>query len=140
MTLSGKRNFGIWLRTMPPGAVPPSRMVTATDRGQVARHGQRGRTSADADNALAIPGHRDGQAFFDIILQVSRNAFQAANRHRFGINPPTPARRFAGTIANTPENAGEDVGTPVDHVGFRVMAGCDQADVLGNGVWAGHAH
>ena len=50
-----------------------------------------------------------------------------------GKDAAAAARRLARTIAGAPENAGEDVRFPVDHIRIAVTACGDQADVFGDG-------
>src|SRR5690606_34756805 len=110
------------------------------DRGEVAGHRERGRAATDAGDARRIgPCGWTGQAIADVVLQIGGNAFQPADRHRFGLlrllllDTSAPAGRFAGPVAGAPENAGKDVGAPVDHVGVAMTPGGNQPDVLGNG-------
>ena len=122
-------------------------------RRQVARHGERGRTGADAGDALAVflLRHRR-QARTYVSLVVGGDPFQAADRNRFPgcaaggsfghlgrrfLDPAAAAGRLAWTVAGTPENAGEDIRFPVDHVGIIVAACGDQADVFRNGGMGG---
>ncbi len=114
------------------------------ERHQVARHGERSRTGADAGNALAVfLFRRFRQSRTDVVLVVGGDAFQSANGDRFGLlavtllHAPAPAGRFARTIAGAPEDAGEDIGFPVDHVGVAVTPGSDHPDVFGDGGMGG---
>ncbi len=114
-------------------AVVKHRDLVAEHR-QVARHGQRSGTGADAGDAFAVLFlRRPRQAVLDVVLEVGADALQPADGHRLLVHPAATAGRFAGTIANAPQDAGKDIRAPVDHVGIRVAAGGNQADVLGNG-------
>ena len=101
---------------------------------QVAGHGQRRGAGADTGDALAVLGRRRlRQPLGEIVLEVGRNALQAADGDRFLVNAAAPAGRLAGTVAHAPENSREHVRPPVDHVGVRITARSDQADVFGHG-------
>ncbi len=79
-----------------------------------------------------------GHARLDVALVVGGDALEAADRDRFGflavvfLDAAAPAGRFAGPVAGAPEDAGEDVGLPVDHVGIGVAPCRDQPDVFGD--------
>ena len=110
------------------------------ERRQIARDGQRGRPAADADDALAVRRRDDArQVLGDVVLVVGGDALQAADRDRLGLlglrflDPAAPAGGLAGPVAGAPEDAREDVGFPVHHVGVGVATGGDQADVFGDG-------
>ncbi len=47
---------------------------------------------------------------------ICRDTFQSTNRDRLVLDPAAAAGGFAGSIANTAEDAGKDVGFPVQHV------------------------
>ena len=55
MIASGRRNFGIWLRIMPParGSRIEQHQLVA-ERREVARDGQRGGAGADQGDSLAV--------------------------------------------------------------------------------------
>ena len=82
---------------------------------------------------------RLGQARADVVLEVGRHALEAADRYRLRLlavaflDAPAPAGGLTGAIAGAAEDAGEDVRSPVDHVGVAVAALRDQPDVFGNG-------
>ena len=64
---------------------------------------------------------------------VGGDALQAADRDRVLLHTAAPAGRFARPVAGAPEDAGEDVRPPIDHVGVAVAAFRDQPDVFGYG-------
>src|ERR1700733_2216715 len=102
-----------------------------THRREVARNSQRSGATADQRNAVAVLAcGRLRQAIADIFLEVGGDAFQAADRDRFFLNPAAPASGLAGTITCAPEYAGKDIRMPIDHVGVAVAARRDQADVF----------
>ena len=103
------------------------------DRQQVVRDSERRRARADAGDPLAVAlRRRPRQARRDVVAQVRRDALQAADRDRLFLDPPAPAGRLARPVADTPEDAREDVRLAVDDVGVRVAALGDQPDVLGH--------
>ncbi len=105
---------------------------------EVARHGQRGRAGAHQGDALAILLLRCGrQAVADVVLVVGGDALQAADRHRLVLDPAASAGGLAGTVAGPPEDSGEDIGLPVDHIGVAIALRRDQPDVFGNGGMGG---
>ena len=101
------------------------------ERHQIARDGQRGRAGADEGDALAVLLARDRrQIGADVALVVGGDALQPADRHRLLLDPAAPAGRLARAVAGAPENAGEDVRIPVDHIGVGVAPVGDQPDVF----------
>src|SRR5271166_379166 len=101
------------------------------ERRKVTRDCQRCRPAADQRNTLAVAdGSRAGQAGTDIVLEVRRNALQAADRNRLLFHADPPAGRLAWPVAGTPENSGKDIGFPIDHVGVAVAASGNQSDVF----------
>ena len=67
----------------------------------------------------------------DLSFQVGGHALQAANGNRLvSFQPPAPAGRFAGAVAGSAQNAGEDVGLPVQHIAFGIFPLGNQADVF----------
>ena len=64
--------------------------------------------------------------------EIGGHAFQAADSHGFLIHPAAAAGRFAGPVADAPEDAGEHVGFPVQHIGIREASLSDETDVFGN--------
>ena len=127
--------------------MPPALRVAVEDddvvaeRREVARDGERGRPGADAGDALAVLlraaacGRRSRMS--SLLSAATRFRRQIATGSGFSalrfLDAAAPARRLARTIAGAPEDAGEDVRLPVDHVGVAVAAGGDQPDVFGNG-------
>ena len=109
------------------------------ERRQVARDGQRRRAGADAGDALAVLAPRlRGRYSVMSSLKSAATRFSrqiatgsGLRRLRF-LDPAAPAGGLAGPVAGAPEDAGEDIGFPVDEVGVGVAAGRDQADVLGD--------
>ena len=101
---------------------------------QVPGDGERGRPSTDQRDVLAVlaPGNL-GHELDDAALVVSGGALQATDGHRIALDTPTPAGRLARAVAGAPQDAGEDIRLPVDHVGVGVAFGGDHADVLRHG-------
>jgi hypothetical protein len=63
---------------------------------------------------------------------IGGDALQAADGDGFGFDTAATARGLAGPVADTAENAGEDVRFTVDEIGFRELTLCDEPDVLGD--------
>ena len=103
------------------------------ERGEIARHRERGGTAADQRDALAVLRSGLGQAMGDVVLEVGGDALQAADRDRRLLDAAAAARRLARTIAGASEDSRKHVRLPIDHVGVAVAAFGDQADVFGNG-------
>src|SRR5260221_6127214 len=107
--------------------------AVVTQWHQVARHGQRGWSGADQGDALTVLLLRNcRQVGADVALGVSRDPLQPADRHRFLLDQAAAAGRLARTIAGAPQNAGKDVGFPIDRPGLGVFLVRDQADVFGH--------
>jgi hypothetical protein len=112
-----------------------------TERRQVARDRQARGAGADAGDPLAVARRRSRQPRADIVLQVGGDALQAADRDRLGaraelvavLDAAAPARRLARAVAGAPEDPGEHVRNPVDHIGVGVTPLGDQPDVMRNG-------
>jgi hypothetical protein len=103
------------------------------ERREITRNRERGGAAAHERDAPAVL--RDGrlrQAITDVVLEIGRNPLETADRNRFLLNAPAPAGRFARPVAGAPENPGEHVGFPIDHVGVAVATSGDQPDVFGN--------
>src|SRR4029077_5916946 len=112
-------------------AVAVEQHAVVAERHQIARYGQRSRPGADEDDALAVLLARDlWQIGADVALVVSRDALQPADRHWLVFDPAAPAGGLAGTVAGAPQDAGENVRIPVDHVGVGVAPVGDQPDVF----------
>ena len=73
-----------------------------------------------------------GSRAADIVAMVRGDALQAADGDRLFFDAPAPAGRLAGPVADAPEDAGEDVGMAVHHVGVGEAPLRDQPDVFGN--------
>ena len=100
-TVSGRRNFGIWVRIMPPAVVVAViEHAGIAERQQIARHRQRGGAGADQRHALAVfRGRRCRHAVANIVLVVGGDALQAADGDRlaFLVTSSTRPRRQAGS-------------------------------------------
>ena len=103
------------------------------ERHQVVRDGERCRAGADAGDALAVFLAGDfRKAIRDVVAQVGRDALQAADGDGFAVHAAAAAGRLAGAIAGAPENRGEHIRFPVEHVGVGIAALRDQTNVFGN--------
>src|SRR5690606_28890940 len=79
------------------------------------------------------------QAGADVVLEIGRDPLEPAYRHRLGapagdfrvLDPGAPTGRLAGPVAGPAEDAGENIGSPVDHVRIGETPLRDQADVFG---------
>src|SRR3984893_19037723 len=66
------------------------------ERRQVARDRERGGAAAHERDALAVlGGRRLGQAGADVVLEIGRRPFEAADRDRLVLHAHAPARWFA---------------------------------------------
>src|SRR5882757_6254177 len=74
---------------------------------------------------------------FDVVLEVGGDALQPADRNRCFLDASAAARRLAGTVAGSPQDSGEHVRLPIDHVGVAITPLSNQPDVLGNGCVCG---
>ena len=63
---------------------------------------------------------------------IRGNALQPADGDRFFLDAAAAAGGFAGPVAHPAQNAGENIGFAIHHVGLGELALSDQADVLGN--------
>ena len=61
---------------------------------------------------------------------IRRNALQAANRDGPVFDSTTSACRFAGAVAHSPQNAGEDIGCSICQIRFAELPLGNQADVM----------
>ena len=121
-------------RIRPPGSAKllEDRDLVA-ERREIVGHRQRGRSGADAGDALAVLLRGDrGQPVADVVAQIGRDALQAADRDRLVVDARAAAGRLARSVAGTAQDAGEHVGLPVEHVRVGVPSLRDQPDVLGN--------
>jgi hypothetical protein len=78
-------------------------------------------------------GGRRRQPSADVALVVGGDALEPADGDRLVLDPAAAAGRLARAVAGPPEDPGEDVGFPVDHIGVGVAALRDQADVFRDG-------
>ena len=103
------------------------------ERHEIARDRQRGRPGADAGDAFAVlEAGSFGQESADVVAIIGGDALQTADGDRFSFDPPAATRRFAGSVADAPEYAGEDVGLTIDQIGVRESTLRDQPDVFRN--------
>ena len=115
-------------------------------RRQIARHGQRRRAGADQRDALAVlrfggDGSRSRMSSLKSAAtrfkrQIATGSGLALAFAISGEPSSTRPRRHAGSHGRSqvrPEDAGKNVGLPVDEVGVAVMTRGDQPDVFGNG-------
>src|SRR5665647_498202 len=110
------------------------------ERGEVARHGERGGAGADQRDALAVLARCGlGQPRGDVVLEIGGHALEPADRHRLVLDAHAPAGRLARTVAGAPENSRKHVRFPIDHVGVGIAARRDQPDIFRNGCvgWTG---
>src|SRR5262249_46622130 len=78
------------------------------ERREVARDRERGGAAAHERDALAVlGGRRLGQAGADVVLEVSRDPFQAADRDRLVLHAHAPAGWFARPVAGAAEDSGK---------------------------------
>jgi hypothetical protein len=63
---------------------------------------------------------------------VGGHPFQTTDGDRCLFNPLAAAGRFTRAVTDSSENAGKDVGLPVDGKGLVIFAVADQADILRN--------
>src|SRR5258706_1695388 len=67
----------------------------------------------------------------DLPFEVGGHPFEPANGHGFvSLQPPAPAGGLAGTVTGAPQDAGKDVGLPVQHVGVGVAPLGNHPDIL----------
>ena len=104
------------------------------ERHQVARDGQGGRSGTNQRYSFSVLFLWNlGQARLDIILKIGANALEAADGHGFIFDASAATGRFAGAVTGSAENAWKNIRFPVDHVGIRIAAGGDQADIFRHG-------
>jgi hypothetical protein len=105
--------------------------AAVTERRQVTGDGKGRRAAVHEGDALAVPaGGELRQERADLALVIGRGTLQAADRHRLLLHPAAAAGGLARPIAGATQDAGEDIGLPVDHVGLGVTAFRDQPDVV----------
>ena len=63
---------------------------------------------------------------------IRGDALQSADGDRLFLDSAAAAGGFAGPVADSAQNAREDVGFSIHHVGFGELALGDQPDVFGN--------
>src|SRR5947208_7893167 len=102
------------------------------ERREVARHSERSGTAADQRNALAVLRNRLRHAVPDVVLEVGRDALEAADRNRGFLDAAAAACRLAWTIARASQDSGKHVRSPIDHVGVAITPLGNQTDVFGN--------
>ena len=119
--------------------MPPARASASNtddlvaDRGEIAGDGQRRWPGADAGDALAVALIGGlGQTIPNVALAVGGDALQPADRDRLFLHASAPAGGLARAVAGAPENAGEDVRLPVDHIGADMVAVGDAANIFGH--------
>ena len=61
---------------------------------------------------------------------IGGDALEAADGYGFSFDAAAATGGLAGAIANTPENAGKNIGFAVDQVGVGELSLRDQPDVL----------
>lgn len=66
----------------------------------------------------------------DVTAMIGGDALQAADRDGLAIQSSTPAGGFARAVAGTPEDSGEYVRLPVNHVRIGVASLSNQPDVF----------
>ena len=104
--------------------------AVVAERGEIARHRQRGGTAADNRDALAVLGAGARHPPFDVVLEIGGHALEAADRDRSFLNPAAATGRLAWAIAGASENSRKHIRFPIDHVGVAVAAFGDQADIF----------
>src|SRR5258706_2066197 len=80
------------------------------EREEVVGDRERGRTGTDERNPLSVPDcRRLRKVFLDVVPQVRRHSFQAADGDGLSVYPSSPASRLAGSVAGAAEDAREDI-------------------------------
>src|SRR6202035_354149 len=100
--------------------------AVVTERGEVARHRERGGAAADNRDALAVLRNWPRHAVLDVVLEIGGDALQPADRDRRFLDAAAAARGLARPIAGASENARKHVRSPIDHVGVAIAAFGDQ--------------
>ena len=135
ITVSGRRNFGICVRIMPPACGSSSNTThVVAERQQIARDGRarrgRRRPARCACRSSARRGLGRRARMSSLLSAATRLRRQIATGSL--LDAAAPAGRLAGPVAGAPENAGKHVRIPIDHVGVGVAARRDQADIFGH--------
>ena len=107
--------------------------AVVAERGEIARHRERGWAAAHQRDALAVLRRGLRQPAADVVLEIGGDALQAADRDRLFLDAAAPAGRLARAVAGASENSRKHVRAPIDHVGVAVAAFGDQSDVFRNG-------
>src|SRR3984957_16538644 len=103
------------------------------DRGEIARDRQRRWAPTDAGDALAISlRRRTWQERGNVLLVIGGDAFKPANRDRLFLEAAPATGRLARTIACAPQNSGEHIRLPIDHVSSVIVPRSDLADIFGD--------
>ena len=122
---------GSGVRIMPPALASPSNTVTSiAERREVARHGERRRARRRRRRCACRSSSPALRAGARGCRPCSRRRRASGGRSRparacsalLFLDAAAPAGGLAGPVAGAPEDAGEDVGLPVDHVGVAVAA------------------
>ena len=66
------------------------------------------------------------------LLMIGGDALEPADRDRLLLEPSPAAGGLARTVAGAPQNPGEHVRLPVDHIGAVIVARRDLADIFGD--------
>jgi hypothetical protein len=67
-----------------------------------------------------------------IALVVGADSFEAADGNRLFLDSASAADRFARSVADPPQDSGEDVRFPVDHIGVIIFFGRDKPNIFRN--------
>src|SRR5690606_1445350 len=124
------------LRSHHPAPLMPfiEQVDLITQRRQVARHGKRGRATADKTYLLAVLLYgRQRNSVFDVALIVGSHTFQPAYCHGLLIDPATAAGGLTRTVARAAKNTGKNIRFPIDHVGVVIPFSRDEPDVFRHG-------
>src|SRR5262249_35041545 len=82
--------------------------------------------------AVLLPGNLRHKGI-DLALIVGGDALETADGDGLLLDPPPATGGLAWTVAHPAEDARKDVALPVQHVGRRVAALANPADVFGDG-------
>jgi len=64
------------------------------------------------------------------LFVIGTDPFEAADGNGLVFDPAPSAYRFTGSIADSAENAGKNIGVPVDHVGVVITPGCYEPNIF----------